>query len=414
MLRWASTWVWIVILAGPWLAAWGDGIHLDGITARTIGRGGTNLGFSDSAALIFDNPAAAVWLPRPSLLEISGGILFLDTHYSDPDNPRVTDLSLSPTGQFGFVQQTDDGLWAWGLGVFTPAGFSQQVDMRPPAVFGDTSLYKAFGSLTKVLPMLSAKLTDRLSLGGTLGVGIAHTELEGPYFIQSAFPFIGLPTQVDLQASGATLVYSLGLQYIVSERTTVGVTYQSESRFQLDGSAQVELISLLTARFDADVWMTYPRTVGIGLKHDWTDSLTVSADAVWYNWSSAFDSIGLRLTHPFMTLREELPMQWRDTVSFKFGMEKRLDSWQTVRGGYVYHRSPIPSETLTPYIPATMEHAFSLGYGTRYGHWEFDVAYMFLFGPKVQVTTGLPGGDFDNSRTNLYVHYVGVGAVRRF
>ncbi len=36
----------------------------------------------------------------------------------------------------------------------------------------------------KILPALSYRVTDRLSIGATLGLGLSYAELEGPYFLQ--------------------------------------------------------------------------------------------------------------------------------------------------------------------------------------------------------------------------------------
>jgi len=37
------------------------------------------------------------------------------------------------------------------------------------------------------------------------------------------------------------------------------------------------------------------------------------------------------------------------------------------RAGYVYNVNQIPDGTLTPYLPATLEHAFSTGLGFMWG-----------------------------------------------
>ena len=39
-------------------SAFADGLFLNGVSPRSIGRGGTNQGFADNGAVIFDNPAA--------------------------------------------------------------------------------------------------------------------------------------------------------------------------------------------------------------------------------------------------------------------------------------------------------------------------------------------------------------------
>jgi long-subunit fatty acid transport protein len=94
------------------------------------------------------------------------------------------------------------------------------------------------------------------------------------------------------------------------------------------------------------------------------------------------------------------------------GYEREL-ACGTLRLGYVYHRNPIPDGTLTPFIQATLEHAISVGYGWRFGDWNVDAGYVYLFGPNQHVADSqLLGGDFDNSVHDAAMHAVFVGLQR--
>jgi long-subunit fatty acid transport protein len=145
----------------------------------------------------------------------------------------------------------------------------------------------------------------------------------------------------------------------------------------------------------------------------------VSADVVWFGWSSAFDDFGMRLRNPtnpfFPELVERFPLRWRDTVSVRVGYEQQLAIGGSLRFGYVHHRNPVPNATLTPFIQATLENSFSIGYSRPCGDWEIDLGYMFLFGTDETVgTSGLLGGDFDNSRHRAQVHAIFLGFMKRF
>lgn len=415
MARWCYLLGLAAIVGSLAARAWADGVHLNGVSPRSIGRGGTNLGFSDNAAILFDNPAAAVFLEPEQLFEVGGGVLITDMRYADPDNPPTRDVNAVPIPQVGAIVRDEDGLWAVGLGVFTPAGFIQTFTLEGQPPFPGEHLYKSWGSLTKIVPGVAVRLTDRLAVGATLGVAVSHAELEGPYTLQQAGLLTGLPTLIDVQATGAAPIFSVGLQYRLTEATTLGVAYQSESRFQLDGNAEVTVPVIGPLRFDADVDLTFPRTLGLGLRHQLDPQRVVAVDVIWFNWSAAFDEFGITLTAaPFPSLHEQYPLHWRDSVSVRVGYEQTFGEVHTVRGGYVYHRNPIPSSTLTPYIPATLEHGFSLGYGRRWGAWDIDAAYMFLFSPEVFVDTGLQGGDFDQSTLQAYSHFVGLNLIYRY
>jgi long-subunit fatty acid transport protein len=339
-------------------------------------------------------------------------------HYADDDNTTTSDGGVTPLPEFGVIWRPDEGDLAYGYGVFTAAGFSESYTLQGQFPFAGDQLYKSFGSLTKILPSISARLTDNISVGGTFGMAVTHCEMEGPYTLQNAGALTGMPTIMDLQATGACPVFSVGLQCQLTDATTLGLAYQSESRMQLDGSTLATLPLIGQHRFDTDVDVTWPRTLGLGLKHQLGPMQTLSADVIWFNWEDAFDDFGITLTdesHPVLpSIQEQFPLNWRDSISVRVGYERMLDQRKTVRVGYVYHRNPIPNETLTPYIQATLEHAVSVGYGYRWGLWDFDAAYMVLFAPEIFVESGMLGGDFDNSTHNANTHYIGVSALRRF
>ena len=58
-MRWTFRLSLAAIALTMWIAAArGDGVVRDGVGAISTGRGGTNLGFADNAAIILDNPGA--------------------------------------------------------------------------------------------------------------------------------------------------------------------------------------------------------------------------------------------------------------------------------------------------------------------------------------------------------------------
>ncbi|MDZ7619827.1 MAG: outer membrane protein transport protein, partial [Patescibacteria group bacterium] len=368
--------VWACLLAAASMAL-ADGVVLNGVTARSIGRGGANIASSDNIGLLLDNPAAAVNIDGAGMSELSVTSVITQFHYSDPDNPRLFDTRIVPLPQMGLVRKSEDGQWAYGLGVFAPAGFSEKYAMQGPAPLDGLRYYSTFGALVKVLPGVAYRVTDRLSVGGTLGVGISYISLKGPYFIQGPSPLAGTPTMLDTHGTGAAMVWSFGMQFALTEATSVGVTYQSESRFHLDGNTHVAIPAFGESSYKSKTDITWPQSVGMGVRHALCPCRIVSADVIWYNWSQAFDDLGIHLSEPsnqmFPPLNEQVPLNWRDTVSMRLGYERILDGGRTLRFGYVYHRDPIPESTLTPYIQATLEHGFSAGYGwTTANHWNID------------------------------------------
>jgi long-subunit fatty acid transport protein len=163
--------------------------------------------------------------------------------------------------------------------------------------------------------------------------------------------------------------------------------------------------------------LTWPSTVGVGIAHWLNDCHRVSLDGIWVHWENAFDTLGLQLTHTQIPLviNDQFPFLWRDSISLRLGYEYFLTPCSVLRAGYVYNSNQVPDGTLTPYIPATLEHGFSVGAGKSWNDYSVDIAYQFSFGPDRRVgTSDVVGGDFNNSLFQTKAHWLAVSLTRQF
>ena len=345
-------------------SALADGVIRDGLGAVSSGRGGTNIAHFDNGQILLDNPAAMLNIEGTGLYEVGVDLLFTDLRYSDPDLVAGTNAALKPMplGQLAYITKSADGQWAFGLGAFAPAGFAATYHLPGPTGIGGIQKYKSLGALGKILPGVAYRVNDRLSIGGTFGVAISHAELEGPFFIQTGAA-AGTPTLLDLQATGAAISWSFGMPYQLSEQTTIGLTYQSETRFHLNGFAYVEIPGFGQSRFDAEVDLDWPQSLGLGLRHELCPHRILSVDVIWFDWSQAFDTLNMKFTNASnddftallgSTIRDQFPLNWSDSVSLRVGYEHFVTPDCVLRAGYTYHPNPIPDNTLTPYIPAIL------------------------------------------------------------
>lgn len=392
-----------------------DGVILDGVSAYTIGRGGTNIGFADNASILHDNPAAMGRMESDGMFQLGATGLWTEFQYSDPDNSDVVgqhQFYVMP--EISYIRKLSDE-WAVGAGIFTPAGFGSIFNLNGPAPFSGPQRYKSFGSLSKLLFGASYAPDDRLSFGATIGPALSFANLEGPYTLQGpGLP--GLPTLLDMEVDGFALVWSAGVQYQLTDSTTIGAAYQSQSKIDATGTTSV-ITPFGSGSYDTDATITWPQSVGIGARQQLTRRQVVSLDVIWFNWSAAFDSFDITLTNPsnptLPELREEFPLNWRDTVSTRLGYEYHFDGGQVIRAGYVYHRNPIPASTMTVFIPAALEQAASLGYGWMWRDWNVNLAYMYSFGSHVYTgNSALIGGDFDDSEHYDQTHAAAISFTK--
>ncbi len=402
-----------------------DGVVRDSVGATSSGRGGANIAHSDNGAIILSNPAAIVNTPTTEMADFSIDTVLTDLRYADPENDKSAKIRPYALPEFSYIRRSQDGRYAWGIGTFVPAGFGATWDLRNP-VLGRRG-YKTFSSLAKILPSAAIKLTDKLSVGATLGVAINHAELESPFFLQTG-PLAGAPARLDLQGTGATPTWSLGMQYQLSDRTTIGASYISETRFKLKGRGTADVFLApgappLTSRFDTQIDLDWPRSFGLGIAHQINHQHRVSLDVLYFDWSSAFDRLDLKFTNPSNPafrvfgpkIRDSLVLHWKDSISVRTGYEYFATPNDVIRAGYVFNSETIPSSTVTPLLPATLEHTFSLGYGKSVNNHRFDIAYQYAFGPTRRVgKSQVVGGDFDFSKTRSQTHWIFLGYTKFF
>ncbi len=416
----AFAWAWVLAEA-----TFADGILRDGIGAISTGRGGTNLGFADNGNIILDNPGALTNIEGSGLAEVGLDIFFPDFAYSDPDNARVSSSNNPfPMGQASFIQKSSDGIFAWGLGAFSHAGFSTQYELNGPFPLVGPQNYKSLGALMRILPSLSVALTPEWSVGATLGVAVSHTELEGPLFTQYPTPFRGTPTIADLQATGAGLSWSIGSQLLLGPNTTVGASFQAETHIKADGSARLFIPGLGESNFDLDLETQWPSTLGIGIAHKLGPETVLSSDLIWTQWSKSNQAYDMLLSNPSNpifqavlgnSLPERFPLEWRDSLAVRLGLQHALGRSHILRTGYVYHPNVIPDETLTPYIQAIVEHSLSCGYGWRTKDYGIDLGYQYMFGPDQTVgSSSFVGGDFEGSTSSVSAHWFLASLIRQF
>jgi hypothetical protein len=108
-------------------------------------------------------------------------------------------------------------------------------------------------------------------------------------------------------------------------------------------------------------------------------------------------------------------LKWDDGLSVRLGYEFFRTNCDIIRLGYIHNTANIPSGTLTPLIPATMEHSFTVGYGRWWNQWRADIAYQYAFSPERTVGNSiLVGDDFSNSVGRSQAHWVMLSFLRQF
>jgi long-chain fatty acid transport protein len=175
----------------------------------------------------------------------------------------------TPVGNIGVTQQLEilDRSATFGLGFVTTSGAF--IDFRDIPESHGTNTGMAIFSL----PMaIGIDVTDYLSLGASLGMGIAF--FDGP--------FVG--------ASGMTPDYALrgtiGSNLDFTETTTIGAYYQTEQQFHFDNAVLIDPGPTQT-NFDVD--MDLPQNMGVGVANNslMEGQLLLAVDVLYKLWDEA-------------------------------------------------------------------------------------------------------------------------------
>ena len=107
------------------------------------------------------------------------------------------------------------------------------------------------------------------------------------------------------------------MQYLLTDNTTIGATYQSASAFNLRGTAHVALPAIAggsSFTYDSDIRIKWPQSVAAGLRHTLCPHRTIAADVVWYDWSHSFNQLDVTLQNssaPLPFVPFTLPLNWQ-------------------------------------------------------------------------------------------------------
>lgn len=397
------------------------GLSTNGLGPIPTGRGGVNQSWADNAEMILDNPASMVNVDGQGLIELGVATGIPTSNFSDAFGNSVNaKVRPQPGPVLGITRKTRDGNWAFGFGVFEPSGFGASYGALNNPVFG-SSLLSSHATLIKIIPAVAYRATDRLAVGASLGVGLSYAAFNGPQFMQSG-PLVGVPVLLDARGTGVTPVWAVGMQYRLTDKTRMGATYTAQSSFWLRGATNATFFdgSFIDSRFDSKIRLRWPRSVAVGIRHDFCPHRRIAADVVWTDWANAFSDINLVLYDPSnpaiqallaaaggsLPVNQNMPLRWTNTVTFRLGYEGDLSDVDVLRLGYDYHSSPSPDSTFNPYVTDTLQHVFSIGFSRKLRRTIFNVAYQYSFGPTRRIdTSALVGGQFNGSTFRADTHF---------
>ncbi len=392
----------------------------------------------DPLSALFDNPAALGEINRPTLEGTVDGALAEGTFH----NRANAGAGLSQPGATGeFAASIPAGPVTLALGINPDISLLDGWKVRdaPGGADGRTS-YGVRDNASEILLLRTAlgaawQVTPSFSIGGNVGLLYNENRLQTPYVFQTQRVLKTVKTLLNLDTSGFGWNGEVALRWRPIPKVALSLAYTGESRVETYGTArgnadvQLARLGLGAARpnfsYDAKVGNTFPQQLSAGASWQARRGLTLSAQEDWIDWSDAFQTLGIHLSHGTdrdlnglvggSGLNDYVPLRWHDQFVERVGFEQVIDSHWTVRGGYAYGNNPVPPDTLTPLNAAITEHTLTAGVGYRVGHVTIDAAYQW----ELPATGGvrhsdLAAGEYSHSSTEVNVQWLSLTTKYEF
>ncbi len=418
------------------------GFQLKENDAKGLGRSyAGSTAAPDDAAVVVNNPAAMSEL-KGKVFQADLTAINFSTHFHGGGTDAIGQPLHGGNGGNGgttkpipavFFAMPFGDRWHFGAGVSAPFGFVtewndgwvgryqgqkselQSVAMTFSAAYAVSDQFSLGASL--VAQHTSATLTSAVNFGTIL---FTNPNLPPGLFLpQSEDGF----AKIDGDDWGYG--FQLGALLKPTDRDRIGFNYHSQIDHTLSGDAKFQVPGTVQGIFDQAGVTAFqngggkadydtPWVVTGSWWHTANERVSFGVDLSYTHWSS-FKKLEVRYANPAQPPSVE-DFDWNDAWFGSVGMDYRLNSAWTLRGGLAYDQTPTKTATRTPRVPDEDRSWVSLGLTYQWSERsEFSFGYAHLFvsdskvGPAHSATGDSLNGHFE-SNGNLF----GVSGQVRF
>ncbi|MCC6234353.1 MAG: TonB-dependent receptor [Verrucomicrobiales bacterium] len=413
------------------------GLFREGAGSRSMSLAGASVATPERGLEAMTvNPAGLVMLPSARAeFSVVGGFVEADYDKAGAGARSMEDAGV--VGDAAFAMPLGNGKWAAGLSIASMAALS--ADWTYPDALGGLGGATTYGMrrhFSELLLLRSAlgvawRFDEDWSVGVSGGHLYNRNALEAPYTFQSEPVLKGFKTLLDLDAEGHGWNAQVGLHGRICENLQIGLSYTSPSKIHAQGTADGNAAEQLTAlggafagvrpdfSYDADVTTRFPQIVSAGLAWQPRANWRISLQGDWIDWSAAFDELRIDLTRGNNTdlnsflgrdhATDVAPLDWNDQWVARLGVEwMPSDAW-TMRAGYAYAQSAVPSSTLTPLTAAIFEHTVAAGVGYQRRAWSVDLAWQWNLPSRQDLTSErILSGEYADASVEVQAHWIGL------
>jgi long-chain fatty acid transport protein len=298
---------------------------------------------------LFHNPAQLTLLPNAATV---GGIgVRFHPGYANPSGYNSTSREFPVSPSFGYV--TDR--WApfhVGIGMFGALGFTYNHDADPRQGVPDKFYTE--------LAILSLAPAFAYSLRPNLHVGVEINPSYGRLRFKTPSP-VG---KIDVDVRGPGVFGTIGMLYQPRPDLTLGLSYKTPGTIFMFGNARIA-----GQGDDARLYFQLPQSLEFGLAYRLFQSLTVTAQARWTEFSVYEDSRLKFDQRQF--LNRPAADDARDRFRLGAGLQYKVFPWMTLQVGFSWEQWALTESSLSPTLPDLTEYyVFPAGVTIERGVWK--------------------------------------------
>lgn len=374
---------------------------------------------AEDAGTIYFNPAGMTYLPMGHNVTAVGTVLIRSIDYDDTGTRTFLNGAPFAPGPTSIHAPTGEGGDAGGTGLI-PAGYwsyayskDLRVGLGVSPTFGNETEYKKnfrgfnsgfYAELAQINinPSIAFKVNEMISLGAGISFAFQDITLKQGIPTQSPNPAVGLPAGNFVKITGDDWAagFNLGAMFQLSPNTRVGLTYRSETSFDLEGKQRANITTanpaIAALNTDVKASIDMPANASLAVSHQ-MDRLQLLADYTWTGWSSV-DTVTLKNKNTGGVI-STLPFNFQDTYRVGIGANYQYNDKVKTRFGVAYDKSPVKSAVDRTMTLPDSDRTW-LSFGVKYNltkESSLDFGYSHIFFKDARTArpvplAALPGG----------------------
>ena len=273
---------------------------------------------AQDASTIVTNPAGMTRLPDHMF---TGGLQAMDGDVSytlEDETGRKSPgdiMRFFPNASAFYAQKVNDDLYA-GIGLYGNYGLG--IDFGNWS--GDRLIKKSTMVAMTLSPSLAYKLSDRVSVGGSVNVN---------------YGFLSLTRNVDGNDEKEkdhdwAISYRLGLLMELTDQTRAGIAWTSKTEYDFDIDGKARFPNLPNVEYDLPIsaQVRAPQQIMLSLVHDINKQWSVMGDLGWQDWSQ-FGAPQITVVGQEVDKSSRLKDSWHTALGVQF---RPTEQWRLNAG----------------------------------------------------------------------------------